>query len=169
MRYSTEPRIRNYVKVYRFLSFAKKFANKYGKKIMDTETKTGIDAAKTASKWVVQKTAEATGDLIVNKIADKIPSIGKPKEKEKPKEVEEIYIPTEKRQQINDDLKLFWKIWHYCIKMEFQKTINFIDITSDNKDLPRIVTKKWIEIYDQSLSHKETTILIKKLDLKLQC
>ena len=53
--------------------------------------------------------------------------------------------------------------------MEFQKTINFIDITSDNKDLPRIVTKKWIEIYDQSLSHKETTILIKKLDLKLQC
>ena len=35
---------------------------------MDTATKTGIDAAKTASKRVVQKTAEAAGDLIGNKI-----------------------------------------------------------------------------------------------------
>ena len=74
------------------------------KKLMDTATKTGIDAAKTASKRVVQKTAEATGDLIGNKIADKIASIGEPKEKtNKP---EEIYIPAEKRQQIIDDLKL---------------------------------------------------------------
>ena len=47
---------------------------------MDTATKTRIDAAKTASKKVVQKTAEATGDLIGNKTADKITSIGKPKE-----------------------------------------------------------------------------------------
>ena len=39
---------------------------------MDTVTKTGIDAAKTASKRVVQKTTEATGDLIGNKIADNI-------------------------------------------------------------------------------------------------
>ena len=68
-------------------------------------TKTGIGAAKTASKRVVQKTAEATGDLIGNKIADKITSVGKTKEKtNKP---EEIYIPPEKRQQIIDDLKLF--------------------------------------------------------------
>ena len=36
------------------------------KKIMDTATKTGIDAAKTASKRVVQKRAEATGDLTEN-------------------------------------------------------------------------------------------------------
>ena len=70
---------------------------------MDTATKTEIDAAKTASR-VVQKTAETTGDLIGNKIADKITPIGKPKEKE----IEEIYIPPEKRQQIIDDLRLFW-------------------------------------------------------------
>ena len=70
---------------------------------MDTATKTRMDAAKTASKRVVQKTAEATGDLIGNKIADKITLIGKPKEKE----TEEIYIPPEKRQQIIDDLRLF--------------------------------------------------------------
>ena len=33
--------------------------------------------------------------------------------------------------------------------MEFQK-LNLLDITSDDKDLPRFVTKKWIEVYDQS-------------------
>ena len=48
---------------------------------MDTVTKTGMDAAKVASKRVLQKTAEATGDLMGNKIADKTTSIGKPKEK----------------------------------------------------------------------------------------
>ena len=106
MRYSTEPRLRKYVKGYGFLLFAKNFGNKYGKKLMDTTTKTGIDAARTTSKRIVQKTAEATGDLIGNKIADKITSIGKPKEKET-KEIEEIYIPPEKRQQITDDLRLF--------------------------------------------------------------
>ena len=107
MRYSTEPRFRKYVRGYSFLSFARTFGNKHGKQLMDTATKTGIDAAKTASKRVVQKTAEAAGDLIGNSIADKITSIGKPKEKEKIKEIEEIYIPPEKRPQIIDDLKLF--------------------------------------------------------------
>ena len=34
--------------------------------------------------------------------------------------------------------------------MEFQKIVNLLDITSDDKDLPRFVTKKWIEVYDQS-------------------
>ena len=33
-------------------------------------------------------------------------------------------------------------------KMEFQKVIYLLDITSDDKDLPRYVTKKWIEVYD---------------------
>ena len=55
MRYSTEPRFRKHVKGYVFLSFAKIFGNKYGKKLMDIATKTGIGAAKTASKRVVQK------------------------------------------------------------------------------------------------------------------
>ena len=80
MRYSTEPKFRNYVKGYSFLSFSIKFGDKCGKKLMDTATKTGVDAAKTSSKRVVQKTAEATGDLIRNKIADKITSLGKTKE-----------------------------------------------------------------------------------------
>ena len=107
MRHSTKPRFRKYINGYGFLSFARKFGDKYGKKLMDTATKIGIDATKTASKRVVQKTAEATGDLIGNKIADKITSIGKPKEKEQTKEIEDIYISPEKRQQIIDELRLF--------------------------------------------------------------
>ena len=95
-----------------------------------------MDAAKTVSKKVVQKTAEATGDLIGNKVADKITAIGKSKEK-KTKEIQEIYNPLE-------------KMWHHCIKMEFQKLVNFLNTTSDDKDLPRFVTNKWIEVYDQS-------------------
>ena len=79
MRYSTEAKFRKNVKGYSFLSSARKFGNKYDKKLMDTATKTGMDAAKIASKRVVQKTAETTGDLIGNKIADKITSTGKPK------------------------------------------------------------------------------------------
>ena len=70
MRYSTERRFRKYVEGYGFLSFARKFGDKYCKKLMDTATKTGIDTTKTASKRVVQKTAEVTGDLIRKKIAD---------------------------------------------------------------------------------------------------
>ena len=105
MRYSTKPRFRKHVKGYGFLSFAKNFSNKYGKKLMDTATKTGMDAAKIASKKLYKK---ATDDLIGNKIADKITSPGKSKEKPKTKEKpEETYVPLEKRQQIIDDLRLF--------------------------------------------------------------
>ena len=59
------------------MSFAKKFGNKYDKKLMDPAAKTGMDAVKIASKRVIRKTAETTGDLIGNNIADKITSIGK--------------------------------------------------------------------------------------------
>ena len=107
MRHSTQPKFRKYVKGYGFFSFARTFGNKYGKNLMDTATKTGVDAAKAASKRVVQKNWEATGDLIGNKIADKITSLGKTESKEKEKEEQEIYIPSEKRQQIIDDLRLF--------------------------------------------------------------
>ena len=43
-----------------------------------------------------------------------------------------------------------YRFYFLCIKMEFQKIINFVVITSHNKDLPKFVTKKWIEFYDQS-------------------
>ena len=62
MRYSLEPKYRKYVPGYGILSFSRKFGDKYGKKLMNTARKSGINAAKTASKRVVQKTTEATGD-----------------------------------------------------------------------------------------------------------
>ena len=55
-----------------FCLLLENLGDKYGKILRDTATKAGIDAAKSASKRVVQKTAEATRDLIGNKIADTI-------------------------------------------------------------------------------------------------
>ena len=154
MRYSTEQGFRKYVKGYGFSSFAKKFGNKYGKKIMDTATKNGTDAAKSASKIVAQKTAEAIGDLIRNKIADKITSIGKPKKKnkkQKKQKKEKKFVSHQKKDnKLLITLDYFeHKFYFLCIKMEFQKIVNFLDTTSDDKDLSKFVTKKWIEAYDQ--------------------
>ena len=67
MRYSTEPKYRKYVEGYGFLLYARKLGDKYCKKLMDTAIEIGIDMAKTDSKRVVQKTTEATGDLLETK------------------------------------------------------------------------------------------------------
>ena len=79
MRYSIEPRHRIYVKEYGFLSFAKNvgksLSNKYGEKLFDSAKKSATDTIKTASKRAIQKTVEATGDLICNKIADQVASV----------------------------------------------------------------------------------------------
>ena len=81
MRYSIEPRDRIYVKGYGFLSFAKNMgkslSNKYGQKLLDSAKESTTDAIK-----AIQKTAETTGDLIGNKIADKITSVSKKSPKE---------------------------------------------------------------------------------------
>ena len=66
---------------------------------MDAATKTGIDAAKTASKGVVQKSVEAIIPLIGNKKSNKIISVGKTKNKEKEdksSDSQEVYISTDK-------------------------------------------------------------------------
>ena len=55
----------------------KYLSNKYGQKLLHSAKKSTTDPIKTASKRAIQKTAEATGDLIGNKIADKITSVSK--------------------------------------------------------------------------------------------
>ena len=65
------------------MSFARKLGDKNGKKLMDTARRRGTDIEKAASKRVVQKTAEAVGYLIRNKIANKITSLGKTESKGK--------------------------------------------------------------------------------------
>ena len=52
------------------------------------------------------------------------------------------------------------KMWHHCLKMEFQKILNFLDTTSDDKDLPRFVTKNGLKFV---INEEEITMLIKKL------
>ena len=47
--------------------------------------------------------------------------------------------------------------------MEFQKIVNFLDTTSDNKDLPKFVTKNGLKFM---INQKEITMLIKKLESK---
>ena len=81
MRSSIEPRDRIYVKGYGFLSFAKNMgkslSNRYGQKLLDSAKKSTTDAIKIALRRAIQKTAEATGDLIGNNITDKITSVWK--------------------------------------------------------------------------------------------
>ena len=63
------------------MSFAKNIgknlSNKYIQKLLDSAERSTVDAIKTVSKRAIQKTAEAAGDLIGNKIADRITSVSK--------------------------------------------------------------------------------------------
>ena len=117
MRCSIEPRERRYARGYGFLSFAKNIgknlSNKYGQKLVDSAKKSATDALKIASKRAIQKTAEATGDLVRNKIAEKITSISKKPASEPPRSnavcneiPKERYISPQERQKIIDELRL---------------------------------------------------------------
>ena len=55
------------------------------------------------------------------------------------------------------------KFYFFCIKMEFQKIANFVDTTSDNKDLPKFFAKKGLKFM---IKQKKIRMLIKKLELK---
>ena len=118
MKYQTDNKYRKYVQGYGFLSFARNFKNfskvlaktfsksKYGKALK----KEGLKFAKTSGKQIFEESAQATRDLIGNKIADKNTSLGnKPEEQqeEQQQEQEETIIIPERRQQIIDDLILF--------------------------------------------------------------
>ena len=117
MTYSIEPRDRVYVKGYGFLSFAKNMgkslSSKYGHKRLDSAKKSTTDTIKTASKRAIQKTAEATGDLIGNKIADKMTSISKKSSNNNNNNddvelttYQKRYISLEERQEIINELRL---------------------------------------------------------------
>ena len=122
-RYSVQPRGRIFVKGYGFLSFAKNMDKNIGKnisktlssknnrKLLDHAKKSATDAFKTSSKRVIQKIAEATGNIKGNKIADKITRASKisPKNNSETNEevtIREKYISPELRQKIIDDLRL---------------------------------------------------------------
>ena len=114
---------------------------------MGTGTKGRIDAAKTVSIRLVQKTAKAAGDLVGNTIADKITSAGKTKkEKKKWKQMKQkkcTYQPTKAA-----NYSFFNMFQLYNIKMEYQKLTNLLGNIPDKES--KFVTKKWVEVYDQS-------------------
>ena len=69
----------------------------------------GVDISKKFAKLLVKKylTAKATGDLIGNKVADKITSASKKSHDEVNNEIpKERYVSPKERQQIIDELKL---------------------------------------------------------------
>ena len=121
MRYLLEPRERVYIKGYEFVSFAKNMgkssSSKYSQKLLDIAKKSTTDGIKTASKRAIQKTAEATGDLIGNKIADKITSISKKPSNNNNNNDDDVELTThkkrytspEERQQIINELRLIPK------------------------------------------------------------
>ena len=109
-----------YIGVYGYgvLPLAKNLSNKHSQKLIDAAKKTATDALKTASKRAIKKTAEATGDLIGNKVADEITSVSKkPIQKlhNNDHETEDVeltttnkkrYISPKEREQIIDELRL---------------------------------------------------------------
>ena len=122
MKITYKNEIINWTARYGFLSFAKNMgkslSKKYGQKLLDSAKKSITDVIKTASKRAIQKTAEATGDLIGNEAADKITSVPKKKStkqlrnNDQTEEDAEIathkkrYVSPEERQQVIDELRL---------------------------------------------------------------
>ena len=93
MRYSIEPKKRIYVKGYGFMSFGRNFSDKYSKSLIDKGIDVSKTFAKTSGKRILKESAKATGDLIGNKIADKITA--------KPIKLDvtnKRYVPPEERQ-----------------------------------------------------------------------
>ena len=85
MRYSFWPRDQVFVKRYGFLPFSKNIgsnirknvSSEYSQTLLDRAKQCTTDALKTTSKRVIQKTAEATDDLIGNIIANRITKFSK--------------------------------------------------------------------------------------------
>ena len=84
---------------------SKNVSSKQSQKLIDHGKKYTSDTLKTGSKRAIQNTTEATGDLIGNKISDKISRVSKtsPNEEEI---LKETFIPSELKQKIIDDLRL---------------------------------------------------------------
>ena len=132
--------------VNRGVTAAKKFnKSKYGRTIK----KEGSKFLKTSGQKASEKAAPAVGDFIGSKIAYKITSMSGRQQEEPESEAEEqeSIIPPKKRQQIINNLRYFKR---YSIKMEYQNIINLLDGSIDVAKFPKFITKKWIEVFDQS-------------------
>ena len=91
-------------------NISKTLNSEYSQKLLDQAKQSATDAIKTSSKRVIQKTAGATGDLIENKIANRITKVSKYSEtvtNEDDKEIpKERHVSLEERQNVTDELGL---------------------------------------------------------------
>ena len=96
-------------------NISKNVSSKYGQKLLDHAKKSVTEAIESSSKRVIQKTAAATGDLISNKMANKITKVSKNSQQinfqtvanENGKEIpKERYMSPKKRQEIIEDFRL---------------------------------------------------------------
>ena len=89
------------------MTFARNLSKRYEEQLWDTAAKAELDALQTASKKVVHKAAEAASEFIGNKVTEKIV-----KPNQNSRNVEEIIIPPEKREDILNKLGPVLKIWN---------------------------------------------------------
>ena len=95
-RYSIEPRTKEYVNGYEFLSFTRYSSKKVKKQLLNT----GPNSLKAASTKIAQK----IGEFLGNKVADAVTTSNDDKIV-KTKPVEEIIIPLEKNEEISNELR----------------------------------------------------------------
>ena len=125
----------------------KNLSHKHGQKLLDSAKKSTTDAIKTVSKIATQKTAEATGDWIGSKIADKVTRVSKKSTEELPNDEKEVdverathkkkYISPGKRQQIIDELRLAPK------KMYIFRNYWWINVNVTNTHISRRKTTNY--------------------------
>ena len=96
-------------------NISKNLSSKYRQKLLDYAKYSAADAIKTSSKREILKTVEATGDLIGNKIANRITKVSKNSQENNSETVtndhdkeipKERYISPEERQKVIDNLRL---------------------------------------------------------------
>ena len=133
MRYFIELKDRIHVKGYGFLSIAKNIGkdltNKYGQKRLDRAKKPTMDAIKTSLNRAIQKTAEATGDLIGNKVAVKIISASKKSSAEQCSKNDDVNIEVEVPKKMHISKRKTTNYW--WIKISTRKRCIFIGIIDE--------------------------------------
>ena len=119
----------------------KNLSSKYSQKLLDHAKQSATNAFQTLSKRAIQKTAEATDDLIGKKLLIKLQESQKLQHRiiqlqmKKKFSKKDIYL-----QKIN--------IIMYNIIMEYQKIINLLDDTTNEPS--KNGTTNWVEINDES-------------------
>ena len=92
-------------KIDKSMDVGKKYGKKFGNKLLDNSISAGKDFTKIAGKKVLTKCAEATRDMIGNKIAEKITRSSRNKAQKEDdrimEETQELVIPPEKKRANN--------------------------------------------------------------------